>query len=119
MSRLAAWERHSGNSPDTLPELRTARQASRTLGAAWAEQLEALEIFGLPPGREHGVPLSVRTGGGGVFDGDESVHSYLLPREHRHVTTCGNVGKYSDSACTEQVFIVFLCSREQAAVQVE
>jgi len=39
-----------------------------------AEQLEVLEKLGLPPGREHTVPLPVRTGGGGGSDGDESVH---------------------------------------------
>lgn len=43
-----------------------------------AEQLEVLEKFGLPPGREHGVPLPVTTGGGGGFDGDECVHGHLL-----------------------------------------
>ena len=55
-------------------EARAAFAASRTLSAPWAEQLERCEKLGLPPGREEGVPLPVRNGGGGSFDGDESIH---------------------------------------------
>ena len=39
-----------------------------------AEPLQVREKLGLPPGREHGAPLPVRTSDGGGFDGDESVH---------------------------------------------
>ena len=69
-------------------ETRAAFAASRTLNAPRAEQLDMLEKLGLPPGREHGVPLPVRTGGGGplrasraierTFDGDESIHGSPL-----------------------------------------
>ena len=55
-------------------ETRAAFAASRTLNAPAAEQLERCEKLGLLTGREVGVPLPVRTGGGGGFDSDESVH---------------------------------------------
>ena len=58
----------------TAVQTRAVRQASRMLGVSRAEQLEVLEKLGLPPGREQRVPLPVRTGGGGGFNGDESVH---------------------------------------------
>ena len=46
-----------------------------------AEQLEVLEKLGLRLGAEDRVPLSVRTGGGGGFDRDESVRGSPLGLE--------------------------------------
>ena len=50
------------------------KSASKTLTRDCIEKGGLPDELTLPPGREEGVPLPVRTDGGGGIDGDESVH---------------------------------------------